>query len=284
MNYYHVITRSYGEKSIFNDEEDCLFYLKAVKDACEQYQLAWLAYAVMPTHTHLIWGGELEHIIKARRKISCRYSIYARQKYAYLFLEKKKVIRPNNSIKWLQTAYDIKNTICYIHLNPIRKNLEGSLGESIRGSYLAPFSVWEPNNRKNPFCYFFALEELRETLALQSVCKLFGHNGNAQKQSYLSWHQKTLAEQVPETPAGNLKKADAIVHEFFERTRFYKGKPYDAKNREAFLLSLNRRNHPYKSQLVCRISQETGLSTGAIADFLHMGRTTVKNILKKSTK
>ena len=284
MNYYHVIARSYGEKSIFNDEEDCLFYLKAVKEACEKYQLAWLAYAVMPTHTHLIWGGDLETIRKARRKISCRYAIFVREKYPQLFCTNKKVFRPNNTIKWLQTTYDIKNAICYVHLNPIRKNLEPTLGESIRGSYFAPFSVWEPNNSKNPFCYFFALEELREALALQSVCKLFGNNGNAQKQSYFSWHQKSLAEQVPETPTGNLKKADAIVREFFERTRFYKGKPYDAKNREAFLLSLNRRNHPHKAQLVCRISQETSLSTSAIADFLHIGKTTVKNILKKSTK
>lgn len=284
MKYYHVITRAHGEKTIFKDDADCLFYLHAVKDACKKYEIRWLAYAVMPTHTHLLWGGDLENITKARRKISYSYAVYARKKYPNLFSVQKKVIRAKNKVKWLQTNYDIKNEMRYIHLNPIEKNLETTLGASIRGSYNAVLSFWEPDNTQNPFNYFFALQEIRDALSTQSICRIFGNNSNAQKQFFLSFHQEKRSIKEESRPAftGSLKIADDIVHDFFCKSRYYGKKTFDAKNREDFLLSLNRRNNPFKTPLICRISQETHLSTRAIADFLHIGHSTVKDILRKA--
>lgn len=286
MKYYHVITRAHGEKTIFKDDADCLFYLRAVKDACEKYEIRWLAYAVMPTHTHLLWGGNLENITKARRKISYSYSIYIRKKYPELFCVQKKVIRAKNKVKWLQTNYDIKNEMRYIHLNPIEKNLETTLGASLRGSYNAVLSFWEPNNTQNPFNYFFALQEIRDALSTQAICRIFGNNSNAQKQFFLSFHQEKLAVKEDSLPVltGELKTAEKIVYEFFCKSRYYGTKTFDARNREDFLLSLSRRNNPIKALLICRISQETNLSTRAIADFLHIGHSTVKDILRKTQK
>lgn len=286
MNYYHVITRSHGEKFIFRDEADCLFYLHAVKDACTQYQIFWLTYAVMPTHTHLLWVGRLDNITKARRKISYSYSVYARKKYPELFYEQKKVIRVKNQVKWMQTSYDIKNVIRYIHLNPMEKDLETTLGASIRSSYSAVLARWEPENTQNPFNYFFELQEIRDALAFEPLCRIFGKNSNAQKQAFLSFHQEKLpatSEALPDL-TGNMKTANAIIYETFCKVRYYNGKPFDAKNREDFLLSLNRRSNPFKASLVLRLSQEAHLSGRAIADFLHMGHSTVKDILRKAQK
>lgn len=278
MNYYHVITQSYGEKNIFQDEDDCLYYLQAVIVACQKYNIAWLAYAVMPTHTHLLWRGDLENIRKARRKISCRYAVYVRKKYPELFHVKKQVFRDKNQIKWLQTSYDVKNEIRYLHFNPIKKDLEPSLGTSIRSSFGAALSFWEPNDMQNPFNRFFELQEIRDFLALSLLAKFFGNNNNAQKQSFLSFHQENFITNFE----NRLKVADNIVQEYFCKSRYYGRKPFDTKNREAFLLSLNRRNNPLKYSLISRISQDAHLSTREIADFLHIGQSTVKDILRKS--
>lgn len=288
MTYYHVITQSHRGKMIFRDEADCLFYLRTVKKACEQYQLVWLAYAVMPTHTHLLWGGDLPNITKARRKISYTYSVYARKKYPELCSGSRQIIGAKNNVKWLQTPYDIKNVIRYIHFNPIRQQLEMTLGESIRGSYSAICALLEPQNSQNPFNYFFELQEIRDALAFELLCQFFGKSHNAQKQAFFTFHQNAAPSEDTTPPAHiseeNSKRADAIVYAHFCKTRYYKGKPFDTRNRQEFLLTLSRRSNPHKVPLVCQLSQEAHLSAREIADFLHIGHSTVKDILRKAGK
>lgn len=288
MTYYHVITQSHRGKIIFRDEADCLFYLCTVIKACEKYGLFWLAYAVMPTHSHLLLGGDLPNITKARRKISYTYSVYARKKYPELCLGSRQIIGSKNKVKWLQTSYDIKNVIRYIHLNPIRQQQETTLGESIRGSYGAVLALLEPQDTQNPFNRFFELQEIRDALAFSLLCQFFGKSHNAQKQAFLTFHQNATPSADSPVPLPftdeKLKIADAIVYAHFCKVRYYDGKPFDAKNRQEFLLSLSRRNNPHKVPLIYQLSQKANLSSREIADLLHIGHSTVKDILRKTKK
>lgn len=293
MEYYHVITQSHYGKIIFPTEEDCVAYLQLVKEACEKYKIHWLAYAVMPTHTHLIFAieeGGPARLTNARHKIACGYTAYARKAHPELCYKDTNIFMRKNKVNFLQSAYDVKKCIRYLHLNPLQKELENMPGKTIRSSYLAVLSLWEPENSENPFVYYFDLQEIRSALALELIGRFFGRNRNEQRQEFLSYHTGSLEEspssaepkkqQVPPQKQEEFKKAEQIVEKYFSQTHF-RGKTFDTGNRQAFLHWLNRRGNTHKTILVLRLVGSTTLSTSEVAKLLNTSNTTVKRIVKK---
>lgn len=294
MEFYHVITQSHYGKVIFPNEEDCIAYLQLVKDACRQYQIYWLAYAVMPTHTHLIFAVEAggpAALTKARHKIACGYTAYARKKHPELCCRDRYIFQRQNKVELLQSAYSVKKCIRYLHLNPLQKGMEITPGATIRSSYQAVMSMLEPDNAQNPFLYYFDLQEIRSALALELVCRFFGKNRNEQYQEFLSFHTGSLQELPPPTKLPQkgmenekqveFQKAEVILEKYFSQTHF-RGKTFDANNRQAFLHWLNRRGNTHKTILVLRLAGSTSLSTREIAKLLNTSSTTVKRILEKT--
>ena len=51
---YHVIQRGNNRQACFYAEQDYLFYLECLTDACRRYTVALHAYVLMSNHVHLI--------------------------------------------------------------------------------------------------------------------------------------------------------------------------------------------------------------------------------------
>lgn len=286
MEYYHVITQSYGGKNIFPTEADCLVYLQLVKGACQKYDVQWLAYAVMPTHTHLVVAvanGNVTHLKHMRYKVACGYAAYFRKVHPEICRGEKHIFHRKNQVKILQTPYDVKQEIRYAHLNPLRKNLETLPGQTIRSSYSAVLSFWEKDAPENPFNRFIELQEIRDALALEEVSRFFGRNRNEQKASFLSFHQAPLQEDLPleKVTPDKLVKAEELLRTYFAETYVFQGKDYNVGNRQAFLYWLNRRGNKRRTALVLQLRRQTAMRTHEIAIFLNTSDSTIKRILQK---
>lgn len=291
MEYYHAITQSDDGKIIFSNEEDCLVYLQLTKAACQLYNVKWLAYAVMPTHTHMVFAvekGAKEELTKARRKITYGYSAYLRRIHPEYCANGERPFKRRNKAKILQTQRDVKQAIRYLHLNPIEKELEKVVGQSIRSSYQAVLTVWDAENLKNPFNRFVEFQEIRDALALNIVCRIFDRNRNAQKQAFLAYHKEKkpvvleASASLQVLTAEKMQVAEKILKHHFLRLHAFRGKPFDAPNRQAFLQWVNRRGNKAKVFLVLQLSKEALLSVSEIATFLNASDTTVRRILKEN--
>lgn len=281
MEYYHVITQSYAGKTIIRDDEDCLFYLQTVKKAFQKYGIRWLAYAAMPTHTHLGVYGDLENLAKARRNISYTYGVYVRKKYPELH----RVFEEKNQVKLLQKQFDVKKLIRYANLNPMEKQLESVVGESIRSSYSAILARWNPKDLKNPYNRYVELQEIRDAIAIEDVNWAFGRNINEQKQEFFNFHAAFDAAKHNENVANpRVQNAEKILEDCFYSIHSFRGKKFDDKGRQGFLFWLNRRGNPAKTKIVLMLAEEAQLKANEIAVFLNAGETTVRRILKNKNR
>lgn len=311
MKYYHIITQSYRGKNILPEPEDCVAYLHLVAKSFQQYHVLWLGYAVMPNHIHLCAAmpsdDEENNILilrKARRKISCGYIAHARKQHPELFFKETRIFEKYNQVKFLQTPYDVRNLIRYIHLNPLRKDLENVPGETIRCSHQAILSLCDPQDSQNPFNSFAELQRVRNSLAAEEFFRLFGRNRNEQKQNYLSLLSQPLTdEQTAQLNAqvqgqakgqagvaanaraagkeAELRKAEQVLRAYFSQHYAFQGREFTPESRKAFLRWLNRpKNIAHKRAVVTYIAKNTSLSSREIAGVLNIGSTTVKKIIK----
>lgn len=327
MKYYHIITQSYAGKNILPEPEDCVTYLHLAAKSFQQYQVLWLAYAVMPTHIHLCVAmpsdDEADNkriLAKARRKIACGYTAYARKQHPALFLRSARIFEKRNKLKLLQTQYDVRQLIRYIHLNPLRKALEAVPGETICSSHQAILSLWDPQDAQNPFNSFAELQKVRNALAAEEIFRVFGRNRNEQKQNYIALLSQPLTDDQatqlkaqagartdgragPRSDARNdvrsdartgsraqsdkmdktaeFQKAELVLQAYFAQHYSYKRKDFTPENRQTFLRWLRHPdNIAHKRAVVTYIAKNTTLSSREIAEVINVGWSTVKNILK----
>ncbi len=277
VQYFHVMFKSYGGKHIFHCEEDYITYLQMVSRACEKYEMDWLAYALMSNHIHLVLRGERGNLRDVRYNISSGYAAYYRRTYPGYSAPGEPVFRPRNTTKWLQANNDLKQALRYVHRNLIEKGMEASLGDSPRTSYRAILSTRVPQNWSNPF---------REALSADVVFRAFGKNHEEQLRNFIAFHQVSgeyTLEPLRKKSAGDLKRAEELLQQFFSRRYSFAPKSYTEKNRQTFLQWLGGRGNAMKVELVLRLAAETKLSSRQIAEFLQLGRSTVQNIIKKHT-
>jgi len=62
-NYYHVFNRGFNKQSIFNDESNYIHLLKLGQKYFNKYQIAVIAYCLMPNHYHFLLHQETEKSI-----------------------------------------------------------------------------------------------------------------------------------------------------------------------------------------------------------------------------
>jgi len=115
---YHVILRGIGKQVLFEEEEDYLRFLNAVRRCLAQESFEVIAYCLMENHVHLLLraASSLDRIMK---RIAGSYAFYFNTKYertGHLFQDRY-MSEPVEDERYLLTV------VRYIHNNPEKAGL-----------------------------------------------------------------------------------------------------------------------------------------------------------------
>ena len=78
----HVIQRCTNREACFFAQQDYLFYLSCLGDACDRYHVAVHAYVLMTNHVHLLMTPDnQEGVSRVMQSIGRRYVQYINKEY-----------------------------------------------------------------------------------------------------------------------------------------------------------------------------------------------------------
>lgn len=116
----HVVQRGNNREACFFADEDYLFYLECLKDACLRYGVALHAYVLMTNHVHLLLTPSCKTgISKLMQSIGRRYVQYVNKAYrrSGTLWEGRHKSSLVDAERYLLSCYR------YIELNPVRANM-----------------------------------------------------------------------------------------------------------------------------------------------------------------
>lgn len=126
---YHIIMRGINRQTIFEDEEDCIQFMQALKKYKEISGYRVYAYCLMGNHVHLLLAIGLEPLEQVMRRLCGSYVYWYNNKYqriGNLFQDRFKS-EPVKDDQYFQTV------LRYIHQNPVKAGLVQA-GEEYRWS------------------------------------------------------------------------------------------------------------------------------------------------------
>lgn len=116
----HIITRGNNRDACFFTEDDYLYYLECLSDACEKHKVSVHAYVLMTNHVHLLLTpGSAIGIPKVLQSIGRRYVQYINKCYQRTgtLWEGRYKASVIEAERYLLACYR------YIELNPVRANM-----------------------------------------------------------------------------------------------------------------------------------------------------------------
>lgn len=117
--FYHVIARGNRGQRVFRKEEDYRLYLKFLGEYKKRFGYSLFAYALMPTHVHLLMEIGETALSKVMQSLQFRYTRNFNIKYrtwGHLFQGRYKAILCEKDGYFLELS-------TYLHLNPVRAGL-----------------------------------------------------------------------------------------------------------------------------------------------------------------
>jgi len=118
--FYHITSRGNDRKKIYENNSDYRKFLDYILKAKEKYKFYLYAYVLMPNHYHLLLETIQPNISRIMQYINTSYTIYyniKNKKYGHLFQGRYKSILIDKDNYFLELTR-------YIHLNPVRANIE----------------------------------------------------------------------------------------------------------------------------------------------------------------
>jgi len=128
----HVVQRGNDRNPCFFEDENYLFYLHCLKDACERYDVVIHAYVLMTNHIHLLMTPSTEYgISRVMQLLGNRYVQYVNKKYGKTgtLWEGRHKASLVDAEQYLLTCYR------YIEMNPVRANMVDHPGDYRWSSY-----------------------------------------------------------------------------------------------------------------------------------------------------
>ena len=119
--YYHVMARGNRREVIFHDDEDRLFFLKVLSEACAMTGWKVHAWVLMGNHYHLFIETPEANLVAGMRwlqnTVTRRYNVRHRA-WGRLFGDRYKALPVEGS-----DSYHYRTLVDYIHLNPVRARM-----------------------------------------------------------------------------------------------------------------------------------------------------------------
>jgi len=131
--YYHLYNRGARGLSIFQEPENYLFVLRRIKQYARQFQIAVIAYCLMPNHYHLLvrQDGETPAGMLPQRVFNSYTKAYNRRyEHSGTLFEHRYQARAVTDEAYLL------HLCCYIHANPVKRGLAADPGEWPYSNYL----------------------------------------------------------------------------------------------------------------------------------------------------
>lgn len=119
-SFFHVMTQGINKSYIFNNDQDIKYYISAMYDIKEKYNIKIIAYCIMNNHAHiLIKTSSIQNLSKYMQCLNTKYAIYYNKKYnrvGYVF-------RDRYRSEGIFTERQLNNCINYIHNNPVKAKI-----------------------------------------------------------------------------------------------------------------------------------------------------------------
>jgi putative transposase len=125
-NYYHVYNRGANRQLIFRSDENYLFLLQRVKRYAADWQVAVIAYCLMPNHYHFVLRQDGEHPLSGF--IQAVFNSYTK---AFNKLCSRSGTLFEGPFRALHVAEDeyLLHLCRYVHRNPLEAGLVTSLDD-----------------------------------------------------------------------------------------------------------------------------------------------------------
>ena len=120
---YHVISRGWNRQTLYKDSCDRNEFLRRLAESLNQTGCRCYAWVLMNNHFHLLLSPLQGPLSTLLRKLLTGYAVYFNRRHGrtgYLFQNRYKSILCQKDAYWLEL-------IRYIHLNPVRAGVVGSL-------------------------------------------------------------------------------------------------------------------------------------------------------------
>lgn len=135
----HITQHAAGRDPMFLEDADHLYYLGLLKEVSSEHKVKILAFCNMSNHAHILLQQQVPNLSRFSKILFHRYAVYFNRKYSrrgHLFSSSFR------QVACLNDNYLLSVSI-YIHLNPVRAGLAGSIPEY-------RWSSWQLYFREDP--------------------------------------------------------------------------------------------------------------------------------------
>ena len=140
---HHVIVRGIERRKIFLDDADRDRFVERLSVVIDETQTACFAWALIPNHFHLLLRTGNEGVSRVMQRLLTGYAVTFNRRHrrqGHLFQNRYK------SILCQEDAY-LLELVRYIHLNPLRAGIVGSLSELEKHPYCGYRSFFKTGGR-----------------------------------------------------------------------------------------------------------------------------------------
>jgi putative transposase len=130
---YHLFSRGSNRNAIFVFDGDRTDFLVCLKRVVERYELALLAYCLMPNHYHLIAQTPDARLSRAMKELNGRYALRFNRRY----VRDAHVFKNRFGAVLLEAEPQFLWTCGYVVMNPVRAGLCATPEEWPWSSYRA---------------------------------------------------------------------------------------------------------------------------------------------------
>ncbi len=128
----HVIQRGNNREACFFTEQDYLFYLDCLDDACHRYKVALHAYVLMTNHVHfLMTPSDIEGVSRVMQSLGRKYVQYVNKEYC----RSGTLWEGRHKASLVEADNYLLTCMRYIELNPVRAGMVMHPGEYPWSSY-----------------------------------------------------------------------------------------------------------------------------------------------------
>ena len=231
---YHIMQRGINQQQIFEDDEDNEKLLDVLGECKILSGFELFAYCLMGNHTHFLMKTHEEELDRIFKRIGARYVYWYNNKYqrcGHLYQDRFRS-------ETIESDRQFLAVLRYIHQNPVKANLCGSVGKYKWSSY-------------NEYLGESRIVDRDYALEMIGVDEFIKFNNSSNNDNFLDNRAKTylLTDGAIKAMMRELCNCDTV--EGFQR--------FNSKERDYYLKKLRE-----KGASIRQISRLTGISKGIV--------------------